>query len=84
MKNRLEKLVAEEDPNDAFLLRRAFIKGGVKAPVHFVQDGQEAIDYLSTEVVSNSTAAASSPTLLLLDPEWPENSRVLANGVSTP
>jgi hypothetical protein len=40
MKNRLEILVAEDDPNDAFLLERAFSKGGVKAPVHFAANDQ--------------------------------------------
>ena len=68
MEQRVQILVAEDDPNDAFLLQRAISKGGVKAPVHFVQDGQEAIDYLSG---SDSVASASWPTLFLLDLKMP-------------
>jgi CheY-like chemotaxis protein len=72
METRLEILVAEDDPNDAFLLQRAFNKGGVKAPVHFVHDGQEAVDYLAGGVSSGAGAPASAePNLLLLDLKMP-------------
>src|SRR5258708_1360550 len=39
-------LVAEDQTNDAFILERAFQRTGSKATLHFVRDGQEAIDYL--------------------------------------
>ena len=71
METRLEILVAEDDPNDAFLLQRAFNKGGVKAPIHFVQDGQEAVDYLAQGVSPGTGAAAAGPNLLLLDLKMP-------------
>ena len=39
-------LIAEDDPNDVLLLRRAFQKNGLDLPVHVCTDGQDAIDYL--------------------------------------
>jgi CheY-like chemotaxis protein len=40
-------LVAEDDENDVFLLRRAFQKAGLPHTLIHVRDGQEAINYLS-------------------------------------
>lgn len=42
-------LIAEDDPNDVLLLRRAFQKNGMDLPVHVCNDGQEAMDYLRGE-----------------------------------
>jgi CheY-like chemotaxis protein len=39
-------LLVEDDPNDTFLLKRAFQKTGIDLPVHVCTDGAEAIDYL--------------------------------------
>ena len=39
-------LVAEDDPNDALLLQRAFGKNGIDLPVHTSSDGADAIAYL--------------------------------------
>ena len=39
-------LVAEDDPNDVALLRRALAKTGLTGAVRFVSDGREAIEYL--------------------------------------
>ena len=63
-------LVAEDDPCDVFLLKRAFSKAGVSVPIHFVRDGQEAIDYLQRKppFVNGSHTL---PTLLLLDLNMP-------------
>ena len=46
MNNRLIILVAEDDPNDTLLLKRAFKKNGVEMPVHVCADGEEAMEYL--------------------------------------
>ena len=40
-------LVADDDENDVFLLRRAFQKAGLPHTLIHVRDGQEAINYLS-------------------------------------
>lgn len=40
-------LIAEDDENDAHLLRRTLKKIGVSMPIQIVEDGEEAIEYLS-------------------------------------
>jgi len=44
--NKLIILVAEDDPNDTLLLKRAFTKNDIDLPVHVCTDGQDAMDYL--------------------------------------
>lgn len=73
MKSRREPvkvLVAEDDPQDAFLLKRAFTRQGIDASVDFVCDGQEAIDYLEGEG-SFAGQKKKLPSLLLLDLKMP-------------
>jgi len=67
----LRILVAEDDPNDVLLLRRAFDKTGLASFVEFVQDGQEAIDYLQELKSFDEGADNLMPTLLLLDLKMP-------------
>ena len=64
-------LAAEDDPNDASLLRRAFTRAGVTAPLHFVRDGREAIDYLLGVPPFDDRAVYPLPTLVLLDLNMP-------------
>ena len=64
-------LIAEDDPSDAFLLRRAFAAAGVPATLHFVRDGQEAIDYLGGEAAYADRNAHPLPDLMLLDTRMP-------------
>ncbi len=75
MKDKLNKpgtiLVAEDDPTDAFFLQRAFAKGGIPVELHFVRDGQEAIDYLRGEPPFDARSAHPLPSLLLLDLKMP-------------
>jgi DNA-binding response OmpR family regulator len=40
-------LIAEDDANDQRLLKMAFQRAGMQQPVVMVQDGREAIEYLS-------------------------------------
>ena len=42
-------LVADDDPDDVFLLSRAFLTAGLPHRVLHVRDGQEAINYLAGE-----------------------------------
>src|SRR5438445_10233153 len=62
-------LVADDDENDVFLLRRAFQKAGLSHTLIHVRDGQEAINYLSGETSQNGDHA--KPNLLLLDLKMP-------------
>jgi CheY-like chemotaxis protein len=64
-------LVAEDNPHDAFLLRRAFSKAEVFLPVCFVTDGQQAIDYLRGAPPFHDRARHPFPILLVLDLKLP-------------
>ena len=67
----LNILIAEDDPNDTFLLARAFSKAAVQAPLHFVRDGQEVVDYLQGQNPFADRDAHPLPALLLLDLKMP-------------
>lgn len=64
-------LVAEDDPADKFLLERAFANANVAATLHFVRDGQEAIDYLAGEAGFSDRNTHPLPDLFLLDLKMP-------------
>jgi CheY-like chemotaxis protein len=66
-----EVLIAEDDPGDIFLLQRAFTAAGVRASLHFVRDGQEAIDYLGGEANYADRTTYPLPDLMLLDLKMP-------------
>ena len=71
MLNNAPVLVAEDDPNDVFLLRRAFQKAGLANPIVVFHNGQEAIDYLSTETSPNNAQRENRPALFFLDLKMP-------------
>ncbi|MBC7808310.1 MAG: response regulator [Akkermansiaceae bacterium] len=60
-------LMAEEDPNDAFLLQRALRRGGLPAAAH-VSNGEEAVDYLSAR---GNYSHRTLRRLMLLDLKLP-------------
>jgi CheY-like chemotaxis protein len=64
-------LVAEDDPNDVLLLKRAFAKAQVPAALFFVSNGQEAISYLEGQAPFDDRAVYPLPNLLLLDLNMP-------------
>jgi CheY-like chemotaxis protein len=64
-------LVAEDLPDDVVLLKHAFAKAGVNAPLRFVADGQEAVEYLKGENRYADRASYPLPALLLLDLNMP-------------
>jgi CheY-like chemotaxis protein len=64
-------LVAEDDPNDVFFLRRAFQKAGVPCQILDVPNGQEAIFYLSGTPPYNNRTDYPLPHLVLLDLKMP-------------
>jgi CheY-like chemotaxis protein len=64
-------LVAEDDPSDAFRLKRAFDKGGVTTSLQFVRDGQEAIEYLGGDGEFADRKRHPMPDLMLLDLKMP-------------
>lgn len=64
-------LVAEDDPNDIFFLRRAFQKAGVKCHILDVSNGQEAVFYLEGAAPYTNREDYPLPQLLLLDLKMP-------------
>jgi CheY-like chemotaxis protein len=64
-------LIAEDDPSDVFLLKRAFTLAQVPATLYFVRDGQEAIDYLEGQAAYNDRSQYPLPDLMLLDLKMP-------------
>ncbi|SPE51766.1 Response regulator with CheY-like receiver domain and winged-helix DNA-binding domain [Verrucomicrobia bacterium] len=64
-------LYVEDDPNDVFLLTRAFRKALLLAPVQHVANGQEALNYLSGAGPYADRRRFPCPALLLLDLKVP-------------
>ncbi|SRR5260221_10477212 len=71
MTNHAPVLIAEDDPNDVFLLKRAFEKAGLNNPVVVARNGQEAIDYLNGSGKFIDRAAHPLPGLMFLDLKMP-------------
>jgi CheY-like chemotaxis protein len=64
-------LVADDDENDVFFLRRAFAKAGLLHTIIHVSDGQKAIEYLLGDGPYADRKANPFPDLLLLDLKMP-------------
>ena len=67
-------LVAEDNPDDALLLRRALERAGIKARVRFMQDGDEMLLYLQGLGAYANRAANPPPSLIILDLKMPRKS----------
>jgi CheY-like chemotaxis protein len=64
-------LLAEDNPNDVFLVRRAFRENNAANPVHAVGNGDEAIQYLAGEGKYADRSVYPFPALFLLDLKMP-------------
>jgi CheY-like chemotaxis protein len=64
-------LVAEDDPNDVFFLRRAFQRAQIACQIVDVPDGQEAVRYLQGTPPYDKRSSHPFPHLLLLDLKMP-------------
>ena len=64
---RMIVLVAEDEERDALLLRRGFCQAGVKADLHFVANGGQAISYLKGHPPFDDRAVFPFPNLLVID-----------------
>ena len=67
-------LLADDDPNDVFLLQRAFQKTNIANPLRVVRDGEEAMAYLSGQDQYADRQRHPLPVLLLLDLKMPRKS----------
>ena len=64
-------LIADDDENDVFFVRRAIERVGLRNPFFVAHDGQEAIDYLQGTPPYEDRAQYPLPGLLLLDLKMP-------------
>lgn len=60
----LSILIADDDEDDKFLLKSAFEESGIDAPLSFVDNGQELMEYL--------LKAKKLPSIILLDLNMPK------------
>ena len=67
----LSILVVEDNPDDLFILKRAFKMAGTTNRLEYAEDGQKAIDYLQGIAPSPDQPAQSLPSLILLDLKLP-------------
>lgn len=64
-------LYAEDDDNDAFLMRRAFRLAEIPNPLRIVVDGEEAVEYLSGNGRYSNREEHPTPCLVFLDLKMP-------------
>ena len=67
-------LIVEDDPDALFLLKRAFLKVGLSAPIHVAVDGEDAVAYLSGRGSYADRARHPLPCLVLLNLQLPKKS----------
>jgi len=67
-------LVAEDDPDDRFILEEAFRHLVDDHQLHFVEDGEQLLDYLNGGDWSSDPEIAPYPCFLLLDLNMPKKS----------
>lgn len=64
-------LVAEDNPSDTFLLKRAFSKAGIGLPAVFLDDGEKVIDYLKEKCPKGQPGEEGFPALIMVDLAMP-------------
>lgn len=64
-------LVAEDNPDEAILLQRAFKRAGMEVRVHVCKDGDEATEYLRGEKGFSDRARFPFPNMVITDLKMP-------------
>ncbi len=67
-------LMADDDPDDRFLMKEAFEEARFPNELCFVEDGEELMDYLCHRGKYSSPNTAPRPNLILLDLNMPKKS----------
>lgn len=70
----LSVLVVEDDSTDVLMIRRAFKKAQITAPLQIVDNGDSAVDYLLGRPPYDDRAACPLPAVILLDLKLPRRS----------
>lgn len=70
-KRSIRILLAEDDPDDRLLTRRALSKSRLANTIHMVEDGEELMDFLRREGDYTDPEDAPRPGLILLDLNMP-------------
>lgn len=70
--NPVEILLVEDNPNDAELTLRALKKQHLANPVHVVEDGEEALDFLFCRGKYSNNSSFASLKVILLDLKLPK------------
>ncbi|HKX62845.1 MAG TPA: response regulator [Verrucomicrobiae bacterium] len=65
-------LHVEDNEDDQFFLKRAFAAAGIQNTVHLADDGQKAIDYLSSQGAYVDQQQFPTPCLVILDLKLPK------------
>jgi two-component system response regulator len=65
-------LHVEDSEDDRLFLRRAFDQAGIQNTVHTVEDGQQAIDYLSSTGAYSDRKQFALPCMVILDLKMPK------------
>jgi CheY-like chemotaxis protein len=65
-------LMAEDDPDDRFLMEQAFLELDTGSDLRFVEDGEELIDYLRRSDKYADPTLCPRPALILLDLNMPK------------
>jgi CheY-like chemotaxis protein len=65
-------LMAEDDPDDRFLMEQAFGELGTDADLRFVEDGEELMNYLRRSGKYADPTLFPLPVLILLDLNMPK------------
>jgi CheY-like chemotaxis protein len=75
MESKLDRcaiLIADDDADDRFLIRKALEENGVKNQIQFLADGQELVDHLNEHLKSTPSGKSRDlPCLILLDLNMP-------------
>ena len=67
-------LLVEDDPDDVKLIGEALTAAGICLPVIHLENGEEAVKYLSLEQHFDDPASFPLPTMVLLDLKMPKQS----------
>ena len=65
-------LLAEDDPGDQELTRRALEEGKIRNELHIAEDGEETLDYLLRRGKYEDPKSSPCPDLILLDLNMPK------------